>query len=130
MGLLFLQGLGDWTSWWSYWYSSQAPISWLATMVCFLPCLCQICLIIYMVNAWDTRCRGMKQRDLLLRRYWRREDDGTYGDIVGSTQVVNTTNGLLNWKITFICFYFLQLFFTIQSSTKNVHLKRAMSVPA
>lgn len=24
-------------------------------------------------------CRGMKRRDLLLRRYWRREDDGTYG---------------------------------------------------
>ncbi|KAG0493792.1 hypothetical protein HPP92_004786 [Vanilla planifolia] len=23
-------------------------------------------------------CRGMKRRDLLLRRYWRREDDGTY----------------------------------------------------
>ena len=23
--------------------------------------------------------RGMKRRDLLLRRYWRREDDGTYG---------------------------------------------------
>ncbi|XP_052485989.1 protein ENHANCED DISEASE RESISTANCE 2 isoform X8 [Gossypium raimondii] len=22
---------------------------------------------------------GMKRRDLLLRRYWRREDDGTYG---------------------------------------------------
>lgn len=25
--------------------------------------------------------RGMKRRDLLLRRYWRREDDGTYGSI-------------------------------------------------
>lgn len=25
-------------------------------------------------------CRGMKRRDLLLRRYWRREDDGTYGN--------------------------------------------------
>jgi len=24
-------------------------------------------------------CRGMKPRDLLLQRYWRREDDGTYG---------------------------------------------------
>lgn len=24
-------------------------------------------------------CRSMKKRDLLLRRYWRREDDGTYG---------------------------------------------------
>jgi len=24
-------------------------------------------------------CRGMKQRDLLLHRYWRRDDDGTYG---------------------------------------------------
>jgi hypothetical protein len=23
--------------------------------------------------------RGVKRRDLLLRRYWRREDDGTYG---------------------------------------------------
>lgn len=23
--------------------------------------------------------RGMKPRDLLLRRYWRREDDGSYG---------------------------------------------------
>ncbi|XP_075519921.1 protein ENHANCED DISEASE RESISTANCE 2-like isoform X3 [Primulina tabacum] len=25
---------------------------------------------------------GMKRRDLLLRRYWRREDDGTYGNAV------------------------------------------------
>ena len=25
--------------------------------------------------------RAMKGRDLLLRRYWRREDDGTYGII-------------------------------------------------
>jgi len=25
--------------------------------------------------------RGMKRRDLLLRRYWRRDDDGTYGII-------------------------------------------------
>lgn len=25
------------------------------------------------------RCRGMGRRDLLLQRYWRREDDGTYG---------------------------------------------------
>jgi len=24
----------------------------------------------------------MKRRDLLLRRYWRREDDGTYGSDV------------------------------------------------
>lgn len=24
-------------------------------------------------------CRGMQRRDLLVRRYWRREDDGTYG---------------------------------------------------
>lgn len=24
--------------------------------------------------------RGAKKRDLLLRRYWRREDDGTYGN--------------------------------------------------
>lgn len=24
--------------------------------------------------------RGMKKRDFLLRRYWRREDDGTYGN--------------------------------------------------
>jgi hypothetical protein len=25
---------------------------------------------------------GMRKRDLLLRRYWRREDDGTYGTFV------------------------------------------------
>ncbi|XP_039008939.1 protein ENHANCED DISEASE RESISTANCE 2-like isoform X2 [Hibiscus syriacus] len=25
-----------------------------------------------------SRTEGMKMRDLLLRRYWRREDDGTY----------------------------------------------------
>jgi len=25
--------------------------------------------------------RGMKPRDLLLRRYWRREDDGSYGTV-------------------------------------------------
>lgn len=24
-------------------------------------------------------CRSMRKRDLLLQRYWRREDDGTYG---------------------------------------------------
>lgn len=25
---------------------------------------------------------GMNRRDLLLRRYWRREEDGTYGMII------------------------------------------------
>lgn len=29
----------------------------------------------------DQFFRGMKRRDLLLRRYWRREDDGAYGNV-------------------------------------------------
>lgn len=33
-------------------------------------------------------CRGMTRRDLLLQRYWRREDDGTYG-----------TNSFEDWSI-------------------------------
>ncbi|BBH04979.1 Pleckstrin homology and lipid-binding START domains-containing protein [Prunus dulcis] len=32
-----------------------------------------------LMSLGPSRSEGMKRRDLLLRRYWRREDDGTYG---------------------------------------------------
>lgn len=31
----------------------------------------------------------MKRRDLLLRRYWRREDDGTYGNVLLKEKCAN-----------------------------------------
>jgi hypothetical protein len=31
----------------------------------------------------------MRKRDLLLRRYWRREDDGTYGTIIYKKMINN-----------------------------------------
>jgi len=40
------------------------------------------CIICYVLIAVYLVFRGMRKRDLLLRRYWRREDDGTYGTIV------------------------------------------------
>ncbi|KAJ0021532.1 hypothetical protein Pint_32153 [Pistacia integerrima] len=46
---------------------------------------------------------GMKRRDLLLRRYWRREDDGTYG---------------------------CDLYSTIPCFIRSVHPRKAMFVPA
>lgn len=39
---------------------------------------------------WSLFCRLMKRRDLLLRRYWRREDDGTYG--------INVSSLFTNWQ--------------------------------
>uniref|UniRef100_A0A452YGB1 Protein ENHANCED DISEASE RESISTANCE 2 C-terminal domain-containing protein n=1 Tax=Aegilops tauschii subsp. strangulata TaxID=200361 RepID=A0A452YGB1_AEGTS len=32
-----------------------------------------------LMSLGQSRSEGMRKRDLLLRRYWRREDDGTYG---------------------------------------------------
>ena len=40
---------------------------------------CKTEVYVYLFSLTHYTCRGMKRRDLLLRRYWRREDDGTYG---------------------------------------------------
>lgn len=45
---------------------------------------------ILQVNTIVLICRGMKRRDLLLRRYWRREDDGTYGTSVSGNMWISS----------------------------------------
>lgn len=65
----------------------QLTSNWLPWSESTLRFFTQLALIvsyfrILQVNSTVIIYRGMKRRDLLLRRYWRREDDGTYGTSV------------------------------------------------
>jgi hypothetical protein len=85
MGLLFRGRNGGRASRWPYRHNPQEIKRRLVTMVwCwinypadFTYMLCKVVIALYFLVF-----RGMRKRDLLLRRYWRREDDGTYGTVV------------------------------------------------
>jgi hypothetical protein len=77
--------------------------------------------------------RGMKRRDFLLRRYWRREDDGTYGsDAMLKFFFDYFYNRFVRIKARLTSFHFvlLQLFSTTLCITRSVHPRKAMFVLA
>jgi hypothetical protein len=77
--------------------------------------------------------RGMKRRDFLLRRYWRREDDGTYGsDAMLKFFFFYFYNRFVRIKARLTSFHFvlLQLFSTTLCITRSVHPRKAMFVLA
>lgn len=80
MGFLFFPRQCGRASWWSHWYNSQTAIQRLVTLVSYSTLFCQSsCLCFVLLLRCFSNYRGMKRRDFSLRRYWRREDDGTYG---------------------------------------------------
>lgn len=74
-------------------------------------------------------CRGMKPRDMLLRRYWRREDDSTYGIHI-SLKMRGKKLGIdlhLSDELTRFLLVFLQLFCFNQWYIGSVHHNMDMS---
>lgn len=104
---------------------------WLPRYV-FYVCWCQYHEIIvdFFLSLTPEHFRGMKPRDMLLRRYWRREDDSTYGIHI-SLKKREKKNYLLIWVWVMNLLHFLlvllQLFCINLSFIGSVHHNLDMS---
>lgn len=99
----------------------------LATMVRTLTYLIRITTL----SAADSLVsRATKRRDLVLRRYWRREDDGTYGTFpfFKRVYIYGTFFNLVTHTLSL--FLSLQSSSTTRFSIENARLRKDTSAPA
>lgn len=111
MGLLPVRGKYSWELGWPYWYHPQEIACWMVTMVWSSFWSFIIAGHCFMLIMDSSVCRGMKQRDLLLRRYWRREDDGTYGKFDNELATLTWLGNL--HQLTFIYFTTVILYHSV-----------------